>query len=226
MSEAGGVADRLRDVTERIRRAAERSRRDPAEVCLIGAAKGMAPAVVRAAVAAGLADIGENYVQEAESARAAIDRPLRWHLIGGLQRNKAARAAALFDVVHTVDRTEIGAALARHAAARGMPLSVLVEVNLGGEASKSGVAPEGLGDLLAALRGEAALRVEGLMAIPPPGEAETARRWFRRLRELRDEHALCELSMGMSGDFELAVEEGATMVRVGRAIFGARPGAR
>jgi PLP dependent protein len=216
------MAARIGRIRERIARAAERAGRDPGTVRLIGAAKTMPAAVVRAAIAAGLTDIGENYVQEAEAVRAETEMAARWHLIGHLQRNKAARAASLFDVVQTVDRLSLGSALSRHAAALGKVLPILVEVNLGGEASKSGVAPAQLAELVGELRRQPALRVDGLMAIPPPGDEGEARRHFRRLRELRDDNELDDLSMGMSDDFELAVEEGATMVRVGRAIFGER----
>jgi hypothetical protein len=222
VSDAAAIAARVRETKERIARAAERVGRDPGAICLIGAAKSMPVPAVRAAVAGGLTDVGENYVQEAAAVQAEIDLPVRWHLIGRLQRNKAARAAALFDVIHTVDRGEIGAVIAQHAAARGVVLPVLVEVNVAGEASKGGADPAALPALLVSLRGEPGIQVKGLMAIPPPSAPEVARRHFRRLRELRDEHQLSELSMGMSGDFEVAVEEGATMVRVGRAIFGDR----
>jgi len=223
VSNGAAIAARVRDTLERLARAADRARRDPAAICLIGAAKSMPGDAVRAAVEGGLNDVGENYVQEAAAVKAAIDLPARWHMIGRLQRNKTARAAALFDVIHTVDRREIGAAISQHTAARGVVMPVLVEVNIAGEASKSGADPAALPELLAALRDEPGIRVDGLMAIPPASEPEAARRHFRRLRELRDEHQLRELSMGMSGDFEVAVEEGATMVRVGRAIFGDRP---
>lgn len=222
MSAGAALGERLRTVGERLRQAADRAGRAAEEIVLIGAAKGMPVPAVRAAVAAGLRDVGENYVQEAAAMRESGDLAVRWHMIGRLQRNKAARAVELFDVVHTVDRAEIGEALARHAARRGVVLPILVEVNLAGEATKSGVEPERLADLLAELRAEPALRVDGLMAIPPPSDDREARRWFRILRELRDRHGLRELSMGMSDDFEIAVEEGATMVRVGRAIFGER----
>lgn len=222
MNDPAEIAARVVEVRERIDLAAARAGRSAGDVCLIGAAKGMPASVVRAAVASGLSDIGQNYVQEAAAAKAEIDLPVRWHLIGHLQRNKAARAVEIFNVVQTVDRPEIGVALAQQAAARGVVLPVLVEVNVAGEATKCGVAPARLGELLVNLRAHSALRVDGLMAIPPAEQATEARRWFRALRELRDEHGLRELSMGMSGDFELAVEEGATMVRVGRAIFGER----
>ncbi len=221
------IASKIKAIRERIARAAERVGRDPNQVRLIGAAKTMPPDVVRAAVEAGLTDIGQNYVQEglavkSELESSGIGAVLRWHLIGHLQRNKAARAVEGFDVVQTVDRLSLGRTLARHAAERGVVLSVLLEVKLAAEASKSGIEPAELGGLVEALRAEPSLRVDGLMAIPPVADEAGARRHFRRLRELRDQHALRELSMGMTNDFEIAIEEGATMVRVGRAIFGER----
>jgi pyridoxal phosphate enzyme (YggS family) len=178
-------------------------------------------AAVRAAIDAGVTDIGENYVQEAQAKRAAVGAGAAWHLIGHLQRNKAARAVEVFDCIQTVDSAALGAALSRQAVAQGRSMRVLVEVRLGGEATKSGIEPEALPALLDALR-LPGLVVEGLMAVPPPGDPEATRPHFRALRALRDGAGLRELSMGMSDDFEVAIEEGATMVRVGRAIFGAR----
>lgn len=217
------IAARIGRIRQRIARAAERAQRDPATVRLIGAAKGMPAPVVSAAVAAGLTDIGENYVQEADAVRSGVEQRACWHMIGHIQRNKAARAASLFDVVQTVDRAALGEALARHAAEAGKVLPVLVEVNVAGEATKRGVAAQEVAALVADLRKQPALRVDGLMAIPPAADERAARAYFRTLRELRDANALTELSMGMSDDFEIAIEEGATMVRVGRAIFGERP---
>lgn len=215
------IAANVRAVRERLARAAERAGRDPASVRLIAVSKTKPAAAVRAAIEAGITDIGENYVQEAEAKRAAAGHGATWHLIGHLQRNKAGRAAALFDCIQTVDRPALGAALSRHAQALGRTLRVLVEVRLGDEASKHGVEPGALPALLDALR-LPGLRVEGLMTIPPPGDSEAVRPHFRALRELAAAAGLRELSMGMSDDFETAIEEGATMVRVGRAIFGAR----
>lgn len=215
------VAANLAAVRARIVRAAERAGRDPGSVRLIAAAKTKPAGLVRAAIDAGATDIGENYVQEAFAKRAAVGEGARWHLIGHLQRNKAARAVEVFDCVQTVDSAALGAALSRHAVAQGRPLRVLIEVRLGGEATKSGVEAGALPALLEALR-LPSLRVEGLMTVPPPGDPESARPHFRTLREWRDRLGLRELSMGMSDDFEVAIEEGATMVRVGRAIFGAR----
>jgi pyridoxal phosphate enzyme (YggS family) len=215
------VAANLAAVRARIAAAAERSRRDPGDVRLLAVSKTKPAALVRAAIAAGVTDVGENYVQEAVAKRAEVPEPVRWHLIGHLQRNKAARALATFDCIHTLDSTGLAAVLARQAQARGLPVDALIEVNVGGEVSKHGIAPAELPALLADLR-DPHLRVLGLMTVPPAGEPEAARPYFRLLRELAERAGLRELSMGMTDDFEVAIEEGATMVRVGRAIFGAR----
>ena len=189
----------------------------------------MKPDVVREAVALGLRDFGENRVQEAEGKVEAVGREAAtWHLIGHLQRNKVARALGLFDCVHSVDSIELAEALSRRIVApRRLP--VLLEVNVSGEASKHGVAPEGLEGLLAAAAPLPGLEVRGLMTVGPRVETpDAARPAFARLRELRDRAAracgvpLPDLSMGMSGDYEIAVEEGSTMVRVGTAIFADR----
>lgn len=216
------VAANLEAVRARIAAAAQRVGRDPATVRLIAVAKTKSAALVRAAIAAGVTDIGENYVQEAAAKRVEVGAgAVRWHLIGHLQRNKAAKAVDTFDVIQTVDSAPLAAALARHAAARRRTLRVLVEVRLGGEPTKSGVEPAALPALLDAMR-DPHLVVDGLMTVPPPGPPEAVRPFFRELRTLAGRAGLRELSMGMSDDFEVAIEEGATMVRIGRAIFGAR----
>jgi pyridoxal phosphate enzyme (YggS family) len=185
---------------------------------------------VREALAAGLHEFGENKVQEAEAKCAALrDLSLTWHLVGHLQGNKARKAAALFDVVHSVDSDLLGQRLSRAAEELGRELRVLVQVNVAGEAAKSGLAEAELLAVLEALRPLPALRAVGLMTVPPVTEdPEQARPWFARLRALRDaalQQGLLqgsELSMGMSHDLEAAVAEGATLVRVGTAIFGSR----
>jgi pyridoxal phosphate enzyme (YggS family) len=216
------VAANVAAVRGRIARAAERAGRDAASVVLIAAAKTKSAAMVDEAIAAGIADVGENYVQEAAGKRAAVRRAARWHMIGHLQRNKARRAVEVFDAIHSLDDLALGEALSRSAENAGRTVSVLIEVNLAGEATKNGVDPDAVADLTSRLRSLPGLAVEGLMAIPPPRAAEETRPLFRRLRELRDRLELRALSMGMTDDFEVAVEEGATMVRVGRAIFGER----
>lgn len=222
----------LDEVRGRIARAAERAGRDPRTVVLVGVVKTVTEDLIREAVALGLHDLGENRVQEAERHIAAIGRTAaRWHMIGHLQRNKAVRAVELFDRVHGVDSLGLAVALSRRAVGAGRRLPVMVEVNVSGEATKFGAAPDtvvGLLERVAALPG---LALDGLMTVGAPvGTAAEARPGFARLRALRDagERALGlrlpELSMGMSGDFEVAVEEGATLVRVGSALFGGRPG--
>jgi PLP dependent protein len=221
------IAERLAAVRERISDAARRAHRDPALVRLVLASKTQRPEVIRAAFAAGARDFGENYVQEAAAKRDALAdlRGLRWHLIGHLQTNKARAAAALFEMIHSLDSARLADALAR---ARPSPkVRVLIEVNLGGEASKTGIAPEDAERLIEGARDK--VELAGLMTIPPPAESpERARSFFARLRELRDRLAastglaLSELSMGMTDDFEVAIEEGATIVRIGRAVFGER----
>lgn len=216
------VAANVALVRERVRRAAERAGRDPASIVLVAAAKKKPAFMVEAAIAAGITDIGENYVQEAAVKRSAVTLPARWHMIGHLQRNKAKRAVEIFDLIQSVDSLELARVLGRCGADRKCPVRVLIEVNLGGESTKSGTAPEEVPLLVARLHEVPYLAVEGLMTIPPPGPPESSRPFFRRLRELRDELGLKELSMGMTADFEVAIEEGATMVRVGTAIFGER----
>ena len=214
----------LERVRERIARAAERAGRRAEDVLLIGVSKTVDVERIRQAVAAGVRALGENRVQEARAKIVALGRPVPWHLVGQLQTNKAKDAVELFDVIHSLDRLDLARELDKRARARGRPVDALVQVNLAGEAPKGGVAPEGLGELLDATAGFGHVRVRGLMAIPPESpDPEDARVWFRTLAKLGERVALGELSMGMSGDFEVAIEEGATMVRVGTAIFGPRP---
>jgi hypothetical protein len=226
-----GFRARLDEVRRRIAAAAARAGRDPGSVVLVGVAKTVPAARVRDAVAEGLADLGENRVQEAEGHVTAIGRDaVRWHMIGHLQRNKAARAVGLFDRVHSVDSEALAATLSRHAEAAGRRLPVLIEVNVSGEATKFGAAPGDVEALSAAVARLPGLALEGLMTVGAPVErAEAARPAFARLRALKERaeqaagRRLPELSMGMSSDFEVAVEEGATLVRVGAALFGPRP---
>jgi pyridoxal phosphate enzyme (YggS family) len=229
------LAGRASELRERVAQAAARAGRDPATVSVVAVTKTVPAAVVRAAHALGFAVFGENRVQEAQAKIAELGRvDIRWELIGHLQSNKAARAVELFDRVQSVDSVRLAELLNAQAARRAGPLPVLLEVNVAGEASKSGFAPD---ELTASARAVAALphlAVEGLMTVAPLVEhAEAARPVFRRLRDLRDElrvsvpiptHASWDaLSMGMSDDFEVAIEEGATVVRIGRALFGDRP---
>lgn len=227
----GGVAERLADVRRRIAAAAARVGRLPDEVTLVAVSKTVPAAVVQAAVAAGQRVFGENRVQEALAKAPAAGPDTRWHLVGHLQRNKSRAAAGLFTVVESLDSAELAEALDRHAGELGRRLRVLVQVKLAAEAAKSGVTPEEAPRLIERAANLPYLELAGLMTIPPPPETPDASRpWFARLRELReswDGHCcprgtLGQLSMGMSADFEAAVEEGATIVRVGSVLFGPR----
>jgi len=205
----------------------------PDHVTLVAAAKTRTAEEVRAAVDAGVGAVGHNYVQEAEAMARVLDRPVPWHLIGHLQRNKARRATALFDVVETLDSERLAHALERHAAAAGKVLPVLIEVNSGREPAKSGVFPEQAEALLRAVAPLEHLRVEGLMTMAPfSPDPEAARPYFREMRRLFDRLARLQtpnaafrhLSMGMSHTWRIAVEEGATIVRIGTGLFGERTG--
>ncbi len=219
-----GIRANLERVRERIGWAAERAGRRTTDVTLIGVSKTVPVERVRQALAAGVPALGENRVQEAKEKITALGHPVPWHLIGHLQTNKVKDALGLFDLIHSLDRLELARECDRRARAGGTAIDVLVQVNVGGEASKGGFEPDELDAALDALAELDTLRVRGLMTIPPAVErAEDARGWFRTLRGLAERHGLRELSMGMSADFEVAIEEGATMVRVGTAIFGARP---
>jgi pyridoxal phosphate enzyme (YggS family) len=222
------VEAQLRDVRRRIDEAAARAGR-PSGVKLLAVSKGKPASAIRAAYAAGQRLFGENYAQElAQKAAELRDLPdLEWHFIGRLQRNKAKLVAEIARAVHTVDRAELALELGKRAAAAGVRLQVLIEVNVSGEASKGGAPPAEAAAVLAAIRAQPALEPVGLMTIPPDTEdAADARPHFAALRSLREElggaAALPELSMGMTHDFEHAIAEGSTMVRVGTAIFGAR----
>jgi PLP dependent protein len=218
----------IRANVERVRaavaRACGRAGRSPDDVLLVAVSKTVEAERIRLALAAGIPALGENRVQEAREKIETLGHPVPWHLIGSLQTNKAKEAARLFDWIQSVDRVELARELSRRAHALDRTLDILLQVNLGEEPQKAGVAPAELKALLDATAGLESLRIRGLMAIPPAVEtAEAARPFFRRLRELRDGAGLEHLSMGMSGDFEVAIEEGATLVRVGTAIFGPRP---
>ena len=206
------IGERVVDVRARIARAAAGR-----PVKVVAVTKTHPAEIVRAGAAAGLDCFGENYVQELLAKRAALaDLPVEWHFIGHLQRNKAKDVVNKVALIHGVDSVALAEALARRATA---VQDILIEVNVGGEVSKAGVAPADLPALLARLAPLEKIRCRGLMAIPPPGEN---RKHFRALAALAREHGLPELSMGMSDDFEAAIEEGATIVRVGTALFGPR----
>ncbi len=231
MIDAPALRARLADVRARIARAAGRAGRDPASVRLIAVSKTFSAEHVRAAAEAGQSDFGENKVQEALlKMDATADLSVRWHLIGHLQSNKAKKAAR-FDSVHSIDGPALIEKLDEAAAAAGRRIDVLVQVDVAGEATKHGAAESELTAIFDAARAARACRCVGLMIIPPAVEdPEAARPWFRALRDARERllargvaaSMLQELSMGMSHDFEVAVEEGSTLVRVGTAIFGGR----
>jgi PLP dependent protein len=223
---------RLDSVRLRIANAAGRAGRDASSVRLVAVSKTFPAECIRAAAAAGQVDFGENKVQEGLRKMAELqDLPLRWHLIGHLQSNKAKKAGEQFDVIHSVDSQPLLDSLDRVASQARRTIEILVQVDLAGETTKHGVDPRSLLPIFEAAGRCASARVVGLMLLPPATERpEQVRPYFRTLRQVRDDlighgipnTALRELSMGMSHDFEIAVEEGATMVRVGSAIFGAR----
>jgi pyridoxal phosphate enzyme (YggS family) len=226
---ATDVAGALQAVRGRVARAAEAAGRDPSSVRLIVVTKGVAADCVDTAVAAGATDLGENRVQEAQAKRALVTEAARWHLIGHLQTNKAQRAARLFDVIQSLDSERVASSLATAAEAAASPLEVLIEVELTGIRGRAGVPSAELEALALDVTGRPGLRLLGLMTIAAPAsDPADAAPTFRRLRQLRDgleqrlALSLPELSMGMSDDFEVAIAEGATMVRLGRAVFGER----
>jgi pyridoxal phosphate enzyme (YggS family) len=223
------IFPRVEAVRSRVTEAVKKSGRDPGVVTIVAVTKTFPVEVVRRVIAAGIEDIGENRVQEMVTKAAGVSEPCRWHLIGPLQRNKAGKAAGIAHLIHAVDGVPIAQTLDRIAVERDVPVRVLLEVNTSGEATKHGVEPSdapALADTLAALPG---IDWQGLMTIGPTGgDLDAARDCFQALRRLAEDLrrrsglALPELSMGMSDDFEVAIEEGATMVRVGRIITGER----
>jgi PLP dependent protein len=227
------LTDNIAAIRERIIRAAERAGRQPEDVKLVAVSKTVDAGAVREAIKAGIRVFGENRVQEARDKIEilrfeASNRELEWHLIGHLQRNKAKHAVGLFELIHSVDSMALADELQRQADKAGRAQRILVEVKLSEEDTKAGVAEKDLAALVEHISGLKELVLEGLMMMPPFfGNPEEARPYFRRLRELRDElqnkgFNLPELSMGMSNDFEVAIEEGSTLIRVGTAIFGER----
>jgi pyridoxal phosphate enzyme (YggS family) len=228
------IRERYQSITRRIEEACGRRGRRREEVVLVGASKRQPTEALAAAWDAGLRVFGENRVQEALAKSRDLPSEIEWHLIGPLQTNKVKAALDLFRTIHSVDRLRVAEAIDQEAGRRGFTVSGFLEVNLGGEESKHGFPVEGLAEAVRPLAGLGHLKIVGLMAIPPqsadPEDPEGSRPWFRRLRELRDELASRPewpgfpgwLSMGMSHDFDVAVEEGATHVRVGTLLFGPR----
>ena len=226
------IAANLATVKERLADAARRAGRRDDEVLLVAVSKAVPAERVRAAVAAGVPALGENRVQEAREKIAVVGRPVPWHLIGHLQTNKVRDALACFELIQSLDRLSLAEALSARAGREGRRVQVLVQVNVADEPQKGGFPPAELRRTLEALAGLPGLRVRGLMTIPPlPRDPEDSRPYYREMRKLLEAaqgwglgHELTELSMGMSGDFEIGVEEGATIVRIGTAIFGRRGG--
>ena len=228
-----GLAARFADVQARINTTAQRCGRDPREVTLIAISKTHPPSLIKSLVELGATDLGENRVQEADEKIPQVGRTnVRWHLVGHLQANKARRAVTLFDVIHSLDSIDLARRLDRLCGEEGkQSLPLLIQVDLGHEETKSGIDERELQQLAETVRELERLELIGLMTLPPFfDDPEQARPYFRRLRELRDDLArgglfgerTGDLSMGMTNDFEVAIEEGATLVRVGTAIFGER----
>ncbi len=226
-----GVAASYQGIRDRICAAATRAGRDPRDVRLLAAAKSQSVQALKDAIAAGVALVGENYVQEAHEKKRQIESAIEWHMIGHLQRNKVKAAVDLFDVIETVDSLALARELDKEGKKRAKTVRVFIEVNLAGEESKTGIPKAQLSRLLEEIAKLDNLRVEGLMTVPPYREdVEEVRPFFRELRELHEK--VCErgianivpneLSMGMTHDFALAIEEGATIVRIGTALFGPR----
>ncbi len=222
MSRADEIRAALAAVESRIVAACTRAGRARGAVKLVAVSKTFPAGDVDHVIAAGVADVGENKVQEAREKQTQVAGSARWHLLGHLQSNKAKEAVRLFDVLQAVDSLELAEKIARAAESAGKLQEILLQVNIGRESQKNGVAPEAAADLARRIAALSSIRLAGLMAIPPAGEAEEARPYFRELRSMRDDLGVTELSMGMTDDFEVAIEEGATIVRVGRAIFGSR----
>lgn len=223
------IVESLAAVRSRIAGAAVRAGRDPEDVKLVAISKLVEPARIREAIAAGVTDIGENRVQELqEKQRALADVDVRWHMVGTLQRNKVHHVAGRVALIHSLDSRRLAETIGTHAARAGVVQDVLLEVNVAGEETKHGLSPDDARDLVGEVLGVPGIRLRGFMTIAPAADPGRARAAFAALRAMRDRTVAdapdaTELSMGMSDDFEIAIEEGATIVRVGTAIFGPRP---
>lgn len=225
------VAANYRKVLERVSEAASKCGRDPKGIRLLAASKAQDASRILQAIEAGIGLFGENYVQEAKAKREAIKDPVEWHMIGHLQRNKVKTALEIFDLIQSLDSLELARELDKEGKKRGKTVRVFLEVNLGGEEGKSGIAKDEVGSLLREVAKLPYLRIEGLMSVPPFSEnPEEMRPYFRALKELKSDLMalnvpnveLKELSMGMTHDYPVAIEEGSTLVRIGTAIFGPR----
>ena len=221
-SVAVSIRENVAGVEERIARACARSGRTRAEVTLVAVSKTFPASFIDDVIDAGITEVGENRVQEAREKKPLVRGAARWHLIGHLQTNKARDAVKLFDVIQAVDSLDLAGKLARAAETHGKRQDVMLQVNIGDEPQKSGIERADVEAVARQATALASLRVIGLMAIPPIGTPDASRPYFRELRSMRDALGLEHLSMGMSEDFEAAIEEGSTIVRVGRAIFGSR----
>ena len=222
------IKENLLRVMERIQKAARKVERDPREIKLVAVSKTVETARIKEAIEAGVSILGENYVQEAQKKIEEIGRPIAWHFIGHLQTNKAKYAVRLFDMIHSIDSLPLAEELNRRAERAGQVMRVMIEVNLSGEATKFGAEEERAFDIARGILNLKNLSLEGLMTMPPYFESpELSRPYYIQLRALKEGMTrkgilLKELSMGMSNDFEIAIEEGTTYVRVGTAIFGER----
>jgi pyridoxal phosphate enzyme (YggS family) len=223
------VAQHIQQIQQRIAAAAQRAGRAADDVLLVAVTKTVQPELIEQALAADANTFGESKVQEARQKIPLVSGRARWHMVGHLQTNKARDGVELFELIHSVDSVKLAAEISKWAGRAGKTQRVLLEINLSGESSKFGLKPDALDEALCQIRALPRLEVEGLMTVPPhTEEIENVRPWFRLLRELRDtaarrhDLALPHLSMGMTGDFEIAIEEGATMLRLGTAIFGER----
>jgi PLP dependent protein len=225
------VAGNYRKIIDHVFEAAAKAGRDGTKIKLLAAAKSQSIDALRTAVAAGVTLVGENYVQEAKEKRQQIKATVEWHMIGHLQRNKTKAAVEVFDVIQSLDNVALARELDKEGRKRGKPIRALVEVNLGGEESKAGIDRNGVAGLLEEIADLSNLRIEGLMTVPPfRDDLEKVRPYFRELRELKENLGgknlpnieLKELSMGMTHDYTVAIEEGATIVRIGTALFGPR----
>lgn len=226
------IASNLFKVQETIRKAALKAGRKPKDIKLVAVTKTVDPSKIKEAIKAGVTIVGENYVQEAKEKIAQIDHDIQWHMIGHLQTNKAKHAVKLFDMIQSVDSLRLAEELNKQAKRLGTVVKILIQVNVSGEESKFGVSPQGIHSLISQISNKMEnLSIQGLMTMPPYfNDPERTRPYFRALRELRDRIVsseirnvtLGELSMGMSNDYEMAIEEGATIVRIGTAIFGER----
>lgn len=226
------IASNLFKVQETIRKAALKAGRKPKDIKLVAVTKTVDSSKIKEAIKAGVTIVGENYVQEAKEKIAQIDHDIQWHMIGHLQTNKAKHAVKLFDMIQSVDSLRLAEELNKQAKRLGTVVKILIQVNVSGEESKFGVSPQGIHSLISQISNKMEnLSIQGLMTMPPYfNDPERTRPYFRALRELRDRIVsseirnvtLGELSMGISNDYEMAIEEGATIVRIGTAIFGER----